>query len=190
VTSLVCRIARLAEPPLAIQPSHLRMGALAFGVLISYLHHFQKSRLDEFCRRPRTLLIMGLELAFIGIILGRFTAIGYTIGLTLVFLGFGCVLLHAVYSPAGSGPMYAIVCRIGFYSYSIYLWHEAVNYTWLWLLDHLLHGGYPVLLHASLYILTSIVWGVVMAKLVEIPVLKLREGKFPSHAWGHKTVHG
>jgi peptidoglycan/LPS O-acetylase OafA/YrhL len=64
-----------------------------------------------------------------------------------------------------------VAARIGFYSYSIYLWHEFVGLA-------LIHSGVSFWRFWS-YIAACIIGGVSMAYLVEMPYLALRERFFP-----------
>ncbi len=71
---------------------------------------------------------------------------------------------------------------VGVYSYSIYLWHLAVK---KWVVPAIVHGlgwsegGIVTLL---VYLAASLLVGVAMARLIEIPVLALRDRWLPSVA--------
>ena len=73
---------------------------------------------------------------------------------------------------------------IGVYSYSIYLWHLAVK---LWAVPVLIRwlGWHTTGIGALVvYVLASLLVGVVMARLIEVPTLALRERWVPSTATG------
>jgi peptidoglycan/LPS O-acetylase OafA/YrhL len=97
-----------------------------------------------------------------------------TLGLTLNYLGYGMVLAAVLtltrLLPRPLGPALAYV---GFYSYSIYLWH-------LPFLAVVRSGLAEGATAAAVFYAGSIVGGVVMARLVEIPALRLRERWVPA----------
>ena len=68
-----------------------------------------------------------------------------------------------------------LLARIGFYSYSIYIWH--MFFIWM-ILPHL-HIRSPLGIYwASL--IGPIPFGILLAKLIEIPVLRFRDRAFPT----------
>jgi peptidoglycan/LPS O-acetylase OafA/YrhL len=94
------------------------------------------------------------------------------------------VLAHAVLRPDGRRNSLSIggpLAFVGFYSYSIYLWHLPVA-TWLPMIVRRL----PVQLTPGtvqlLYVCASVAVGVAMATLIELPLLALRERWFPSRS--------
>jgi len=99
-----------------------------------------------------------------------------TIGLTFVFLGFGCLLAKVI--DWGPGPYSLQIVKplaaVGAYSYSIYLWHISIS--------RLVPQGGPLAFFAYLVLCVGV--GVLMAALIEYPGLRLRERFFPVH----KTV--
>jgi peptidoglycan/LPS O-acetylase OafA/YrhL len=89
-----------------------------------------------------------------------------------------------------SGPAAATIARIGefcayigTYSYSIYLWHvmfiEAVQ---IFLRKQIVHIPFevPRSVLLAIYLIGSIILGVVLARLVEFPVLRIRDRIFPA----------
>jgi peptidoglycan/LPS O-acetylase OafA/YrhL len=168
-------------------PTHLRLDALSFGVLLSYLYHFHQNGLARLVRTRR------LPLLFLGLCLVspcfhsevHATAYGHMVVLTLEYVGWGCVLLAALYWQPSRAPLrrraFGILAAIGFYSYSIYVWHMTVQTRLYAIIVSARHGApvsYPVAL--TIYIVSAVLVGIVMAKLIEGPFLRLRDRWFPS----------
>ncbi len=63
---------------------------------------------------------------------------------------------------------------------SIYLWHIPVREFGLGSLRMAVGGPLPLALELGLFVAGSIVVGIAMAKLVEMPALRLRDRMFPS----------
>jgi len=86
-----------------------------------------------------------------------------------------------------AAPVGRALAALGFYSYSVYLWHMPVMH---WLMPHLRERGAfafssPTLgwlADTAVYVSASIVAGYVMARIVEGPSLKLRDRLFPSRS--------
>jgi len=154
-------------------PTHTRLDSLAFGVLLSVIWHFAPGRVAV-VRRLRWILVpFGLLLTAPCYLLSNEHPFVLTFGLTLNYLGYG-MLLAAVLTlprllPKPLGPALAYV---GFYSYSIYLWH-------LPLLAVVRNGFGDRAPGVALFYAGSIVLGVLVAKLVELPALRLRERWVP-----------
>ncbi len=153
-----------------MQPTHLRLDSLLFGVLLSYWYHYD-SRFKPFCSRyAGWLYVVGAALlapAFIW----PLDAIGiHTFGFTAFYLGAGAILSAAVCRGLPDTRCTQVLAAIGLYSYSIYLWHVAIfewmcptlipQYTWL----DLICG--PVL---------SVGFGILWARAIELPCLRLRD---------------
>ncbi len=171
-------------------PTHLRMDALFCGVMIGYLYHF----------KPQVLMrVKGWQLLIAGGMLLTpiyFVEMGYrwmfTWGLTCAYLGFACIVAWAIHVPLPRGRLLAlpinVLARIGFYSYSIYLWHWIIIfYVRHYVRYKCITSGTPMEWSSRLEIwqwpvsmAVSIVVGIAMAVVVEQPVLRLRDRWFPS----------
>jgi peptidoglycan/LPS O-acetylase OafA/YrhL len=175
-------------------PTHLRMDGLFFGVFLAYLFHMQPQRLARVARHRILLLVIGLALVlpmgFDDVVDHRWV---WTIGFTMLYLGYGCILIACLYSPPGdwfgnllaSRPA-AVLAWIGVFSYSIYLWQFDISYnpvTW-YVMPHLPH--HPVTLYwmmsMGIYLTLAILGGAMLSRIVEFPVLKLRDRLFPARA--------
>ncbi len=171
-------------------PTHLRMDGLFCGVMIGYLFHFKPKLLSRVAGWP--LLIAGIALLTPIYFFEIENWNMYTWGLTCTFLGFACIVICAIHVPLERGRLLALpvdlLARIGFYSYSIYLWHWLIIYYLRpYFRDRCITTGSPVAWSSEMEsgqwlfcVGFSIIVGIAMAVVVEQPVLRLRDRWFPS----------
>jgi len=145
-------------------PTHLRIDALFAGVTLGYYSHFDQESFRE-ARKPWVLAI-GL------ITFASFFVMPDVPRLTFAYVGFSFIVAWAVNQPESAHRLSRVLARIGCYSYSIYLWHFAVFVALTRATAHWFR--FPA------YVVGAIVMGVLMAKLIELPTLKLRDRIFPS----------
>jgi peptidoglycan/LPS O-acetylase OafA/YrhL len=168
-------------------PTHLRLDGLAFGVWLGYLHHFRPERLAALTRRKWLLTVWaGLCLLPLCIwpVQSRFMT---TIGASLTYLGYGAVLLLCLGAQQGRGLRGRLlwsragvaVAWVGYYSYSIYLWHAEGNSMLIRLVPEV-NGAAPWALMTLVVVALGVVPGIVMSRLIEVPSLRLRDRLFPS----------
>jgi peptidoglycan/LPS O-acetylase OafA/YrhL len=105
----------------------------------------------------------------------------FIFGFVLFYLGAGCLMLGClkVFADRHSPPLRA-VSYLGSHSYSVYLWHVPV---FGWVVPPVLRlCGFTSCWPAYSVLAFCLVWGcgIVAAKLVEMPVLKLRDRLFPA----------
>ena len=161
--------------------SHLRLDSLFFGVAISYAYHFHSSRFERlFARRRRFLMLGGALLltpAFAFPL--ETTPFIYTIGLTIFYVGSGMMLVGILMSQIPTGRLVAALATLGQYSYSIYLWHMFVVAWGIPLVEGTLDRELDTGTRLAMYFVGSFGLGIAMAKVVEVPVLRLRDRWFP-----------
>lgn len=179
--------------------SHLRFDSLFFGVFLGYLHHFRGQELTRFMalRRNRILIVLAsatfLSPCTFLAIQSKFLL---AFGLTSLYLGFGGILIYALYgwrSGKTGWPAWfrkigiaAIAAYVGKYSYSIYLWHPMIS-------QHdqaFLHFVWPHIAGKALFaanILMELVVGIVFSLAIEGPALNFRDRYFPSLQSAHKA---
>ncbi len=201
VACLIMRIVQnivLPNSPINYSAAHLRLDSLFAGVFVSYYYHFQYKEIHEFyLRYRRYLLLLILPLIsftpFINVLKFSFVK---TIGFTLIYMAFSFLLMAFLFEAnigskikkIVSRPFYDGVARIGFYSYSIYLFHTYIvrflvgeNYPY----EQYMAGKYTyanVLESFIIYYILSILLGIGVSRIFEMPMLRLRDKWFPKRA--------
>ena len=178
--SLVCLSLRCLTLPTGelAEMTHMRMDSLFCGVTLGYLFHFRSHWFQKLTGH------YALALAFLfclpAALLDTTSRAMQTIGLTGLFLGFAFLVAWSLdRAPKNMifSAVYRGAARIGFYSYSIYLWHTAARGL-IW------HAHVPAVLLFWIYIAVAIALGIVMARLIEVPSLTLRQKWFPTTSRG------
>jgi peptidoglycan/LPS O-acetylase OafA/YrhL len=184
---------------MAYVASHERMDSLFFGVLLGYLHHFRPTALERLVTPTRNRILIAIVSATLlscAYLLPRENKLLATGGYTFIYLGFGGVLSLSLYVrgilPGGLARIAGEVGKgfafVGMYSYSIYLWHFPCT-TWLpGLVRRTM--GFPTGNYGcfAVYFLGSLVVGITMSRLIEYPVLRLRDRFFPVAQIAHAPV--
>src|SRR4029077_12819560 len=179
--------------------THCRLDALFFGVLLGYLYHFRPSVLDKLFDSPKKQFISA---ALSGALLSScliFPLEGdlmVTFGFTMLYLGFGIALMLCLrirdvlpgslakqVSWIGTGFAY-----VGMYSYSVYLWHLTVESWGFSFMTRILHVQMGRTAGFLFYMTGSMVFGILLSRLIEFPILKLRDRIFPAMQTG--TLRG
>jgi len=168
----------------ALFPTHLRMDSLFAGVFISYLYHKYGVAIQSAAQRWRWGLITGgmllLSPAFIFPL--ETTPFIYTVGLTVFYIGSGCLLTGFMALELPSWRLVKTTAYVGSHSYSIYLWHAGAQ-QWLALfITRIVLRTDNWFIGAGVYLASSIFLGILMALAIEFPVLKLRDRWFPSRS--------
>lgn len=166
-----------------LQYTHLRIDSLGFGVLLSYFWHLHPGRIAALFRTLRVpALFVGALLltpAFVWPL--ETTRAIHTLGLSAFSLGSGLILMALIANHFPDNPATRALAAIGAYSYSIYLWHMPLILWFIPRLRFLSRANSP-LLTLGVACLLCVVVGVVAARIVEFPVLRLRDKYIPSKA--------
>ncbi len=172
-------------------PTHDRLDALLLGVALGYFHHYHPEIISNFMSRPASRIALGLSTLLLLSLCFFYPHESHfllTFGLILVDLGCGGLLILCLYTnnilpsvlarPVEKiGTVFAIV---GTYSYSIYLWHAGFAAWAPGVVRRVLHIQFTRVELFYFYFAGSIAFGVLMARLIEFPTLRLRDRLFPA----------
>jgi peptidoglycan/LPS O-acetylase OafA/YrhL len=183
--------------------THLRMDSLAMGVLLAYFYHFKPQVLRRMAGRPWLLILIGLVLISPMSVLEIFShPFIWTIGYTMLYVGYGCILTAFVHTPVGPaggilGRFFAssfakALATIGFFSYGMYLWHlQLVRHPIQYLIPRTTFTDFNTTFHWALwmgfYVVAVFVVGAALSRLIEIPALAVRDRLFPTRTAGGAT---
>jgi peptidoglycan/LPS O-acetylase OafA/YrhL len=169
--AVVCLALRLWNGPQEAHMTHLRIDSLFAGVALGYVYHFSPGLVRVLGRNYALFIaaVCCIPSAFVP--LERYQGLG----LTALFIGFSFLLIWSVNrkprTRAGTMVLNA-AAKVGFYSYSIYLWHTIV----ISVISSKYRLGFTVF-WATL--VACIVVGIAASMLIEHPALAYRERKFP-----------
>lgn len=153
-------------------PTHLRLDAPLFGVLLAYWHR-SWPEYRAWCKsNSRGLIALGAVLLAPAFVLNVEMAPAlYTYWLTAQTVGCGAILCGAVYGGVPENLLTRPLGKIGAYSYSIYLWHATVIVVIAPMLG---------IKSLALIVLCCIGLGATMSRLIESPFLWLRDRLTPA----------
>ena len=159
-------------------PTHLQIDALFTGVVLSYYFHNRPAMASWVRRYSAALAFMAAVCLYLSQSLPAPTA-RFLAGHLLTNLGFGLLVLIAVAVTSPRDGFSRVAARIGAQSYSIYLWHAAVMGFGSVFVPRVV--GRPTTFYGTMvwYVPGSFIAGLVAAKCVEFPALRLRERWFP-----------
>ncbi len=190
VIPLCLRLLAIHQAPFVWKPDYsgtaFRLDELTFGVLLSYYYHHHEVPLKSWVRKFSWYLVaLGLVLISPCAIAGFQQAFCYTFGITLLYLGWGVLLLVAMsYNVETKNRIVHAIANIGVYSYSIYLWHKpfsvicTVPNDW-WPVSHM-----DASIRLIVYFVGALFVGITMSKCIEWPMLHLRDRLFPARYVG------
>ena len=172
-----------------------RLDSLVFGVLLAYLHHHHLDALRGFVWKHRAVLLAGSALCLAPLLACSAeacekTAFTRSVGYTLLYLSYGTLMIVLLHSAPMPGPAGRILAAIGRYSYGIYLWHlplgTLIRSDWV-------RARVPVESvtgSVALYVVSCVIGGMVLARLIETPFLRLRDRLAPSTVGSAVTSPG
>jgi peptidoglycan/LPS O-acetylase OafA/YrhL len=185
--------------------THLRLDALLFGVGVRAVAEYFPERFAEGRRWRHALVAIGLALWSLNLWIEPATAFVRTLGLTLNYLGSAAFLLAACHTHAADfgraaryvAPLASSLAWVGLYSYTIYLWHvTAMGIAGREIGARLLQAqarspsSISWLAAAAALCVAAVLVGVAASKLVEWPVLRLRDRWFPSRLSSAGRAYG
>jgi peptidoglycan/LPS O-acetylase OafA/YrhL len=159
------------------------LDSLFFGVMLS---HFWHNCWNESSKRR--VVFWSVPLGGIGLVMllpfqmYRMGMQYYQMfGFILLYLGSGCLLLSFMALDYIRCPLLVKrISSLGKYTYSVYLWHLLAGACVFPLVSVKSNSMFANTLDALLYFVIAWIVGIVLARLIELPVLRCRDRWFPS----------
>lgn len=171
-------------------PTHFRIDALAFGVLLAHWHGSSARFRDMVASNRMTIAASGLLMLIPAMVFSTMDPTFATMGVTWTYIGYGGILIAAVSTPVDrglgrlffGGRLARTMASIGVASYSIYLWHMEFGLTptmrlfehWPWLSPKFAWWA-----GAATYSVLAIGSGMVLHRAIDAPMLVVREFLIP-----------
>lgn len=157
--------------------THHRMDSILWGVIIRYFFKFHSNFIQKVLPFRFWLLLLSFILISPIFFIQGDSKFMHSFGVTFLYIGFGIILLIMSTIHIPRNGVIAFIAYIGQCSYLIYLWHLFVRRV----IDFHLWKVIPISSELSfpLYMLSSITFGILLTKVIEEPILKWRDQKFP-----------
>ena len=173
--------------------SHLRLDALFFGVGIRAVAEYHPKLFSDMRRWRFALVFCGLLLWLPAVFRHELGRIYGSVGFTITMLGSGAFLIAILHIQAADfgrwervvNPLARLVAMVGVYSYAIYLFHvTAIRISERLFAGRIYtHFGGATdtawLLAALTLSSVAIMAGIMASRLIEWPVIRLRDKLFP-----------
>lgn len=159
------------------QQTQYRFDAIAYGVLLAYYYQFRPVEFSILkSRRLIQWIILVIGVTFLSIF-SKSSTVGDVFGYSVSALTSSALLLlflesgMARFVPSISYAM----GYVGLISYSLYIWHVPVGR----IVEIVMHGRIPIWLMVVLQYVASIVVAAFVTRLIELPIMKLRDRLIP-----------
>jgi peptidoglycan/LPS O-acetylase OafA/YrhL len=162
--------------------THIRIDSLMFGVLISYLWNFHELE-KKLSNVPSYIFIIAGVLLFSPAFMFELETHKWisVAGVILFYLGAGFLLVAALRYKSTNSLGLRVIAGLGAASYPIYLWHMPVA-TWGYMLITKIIGTDIYFLYLLNALIGAFVFGWLLNRLVEAPILAIRDRLFPAYS--------
>ncbi|HUQ68848.1 MAG TPA: acyltransferase [Planctomycetaceae bacterium] len=163
-------------------PTHLRIDSLMSGVLVSYWWHSRDLSECRLLKRFPGIVVGVGSLMLLPAFIFPLERTWWlpVFGLTLFYVGSSAILIGCLALRAPQWRATEWLAQIGARSYSIYLWHLPVQVWGLHWLRSAVGGELNWFLYAGCYLGGALVIGILSSRLIEYPLLRVRDRLFPS----------
>lgn len=163
-----------------ITATHLRIDGLLIGTLLSYLYNFNNELFHKL--NVPSIFIFGLPISIYTILeAGQHSFIVEAFILNLLYLSFSILIVHLLikdYSLFKTNIIFRLISKIGLYSYSIYLFHNLINFYSYSILRRVIHIHMDEWFYFLTYSLMSIIVGYLISISIEKKILVFRDTFF------------
>jgi peptidoglycan/LPS O-acetylase OafA/YrhL len=182
----ICLLLRIAAVSNSIDhfviksQTHFRMDSIAVGVLLAAISSFHAERFQALLNKTFLWLILFVFCtAFL--IYGSDTMYFEATKYTAAYVASAAAILIALKAPTSvaNTRLTKVLALLGIYSYSIYIWHNALARA-ARAVAHRIFNDIPIELIVFINYISAIIAAIVISKLIEHPAMALRDRLFPS----------
>ena len=161
--------------------THTRLDSMLFGVILAWISFFNQPFFQKLLKAKYTLLTVTALACVFALIVPKPSPAMLTIGFTVLYLGAGAfILLVSGHAGRVKGWIpFKVVAWLGFYSYTIYLWHLSVREPIRNILGRLRMGSVYWWLGPILDSVAAVAIAVIASRALEWPILKMRDKLMP-----------
>jgi len=171
-------------------PLQFRADSLSAGVLISYYYHFHFEKFKQWVSRKAVWLFCLPIIFLLPVFIFPYSSKWIlTIGFTTTWLAYAAIVMLLAILPLDKGRwnyffnenrLALSVAWVGFYSYAIYLFHFFIGPGILNNFRRYVWTRPPLFIQFVIFLLADILFGYIISRLIEQPVLRWRNRVFPS----------
>ena len=158
--------------------THYRLDGILLGVMLAMVHELAPSRFARWQQMTGLWLGVLVGLLVLERVLVGTRALAWCEFHVMNVMGVALLMLFVRYR--SEGVLARAVAWTGLYSYGIYLWHVSVVHP-LEAVEARLHVHLPASIDGLAAVGAGILLGYVTTRVVEIPMLRLRDRLFPKH---------
>ncbi len=160
--------------------THTRISALFYGVVLSYYYMFRQEALLHFLYKYKVPLLLLSSFLLTNFFFERDDNNWISVfSLTVNAICFGILIVFSLRSQARLFQNKTLAF-IGRHSYNIYLWHFFTNIISYQLFKNYMHNQYIWLGYIVFFFVSTFFVGVFFTKVVEEPLLKIRDRLYPT----------
>lgn len=171
-------------------PLHLRADALCSGIIVSWFYHFKKEIFINWVVKNKIQLWLAIVILLWPLfVYSLFDKFILTIGFSMIYLGYAVLVALLLALPMELNKWRIIfeknlilkgIAWIGFYSYAIYLFHFFVGFGAVSNFNRLIWPDSPISVQLVVFVGSDIIFGWLISRLIEQPVLRWRNRIFPA----------
>lgn len=160
--------------------THLRIDSLLVGVFLTWLYRYRPIIFAWWAKYVSIFVFLIMSPMALAVAeKGAYDVIQLKYGFVLLYVYFGNLLMMLVQFENGLRyRIFDLPVKIGVYSYSIYLWHIPVKFLFTGFIARHVSLGYWTNLFG--YLIVCIGLGYVLYRLVEYPMLIIRNKFYPA----------
>ncbi|MCL4065354.1 acyltransferase [Pseudomonas sp. GX19020] len=181
--TLLLRIFAVSQgvPDVKVQTyTHFRMDSLSVGVLLAILYVYKRPFFDSLVS-IRAINVLVLVISLVALVSLEETTYKFSFSyVAAYFAGASMIFLVLSIEVKGviSAGLFNVLAFFGLWSYSLYIWHNALGKIGRSVLSRFVFEASPALIVFVEYVV-AVIGSILIARMIERPAIALRDKMFP-----------